>query len=104
LVSQTAEQLDAAGKSSGDNIFIFPLFDNSFHMARSEECICLPHSKDSSGRYHVYGEAVLAPRDTQFEMFRTCIPILKMASGKNSIILAPLRDTCFLAAVKTLTM
>jgi hypothetical protein len=50
----------------------------------------LPHSKDFNGKYHVYGEAVLAPRDTQFEMFRTCIPILKQASGKNSIILAPL--------------
>jgi hypothetical protein len=59
-------------------------------MARSDECIYLPHSKDSNGKFHVYGEAVLAPRDTQFEMFRTCIPILKQASGKNSIILAPL--------------
>ncbi len=59
-------------------------------MARSEECIYLPHSKDSNGKYHVYGEAVLAPRDTQFEMFRTCIPILKQATGKNSVILAPL--------------
>jgi hypothetical protein len=90
LAKLTSEQLDAAGKSTGEDFFIFQLFDNSFHMARSEECIFLPHSKDSNGRYHVYGEAVLAPRDTQFEMFRTCIPILKLATGKNSIILAPL--------------
>jgi hypothetical protein len=90
LVKLTTERLDAAGKSSGEDFFIFQLFDNSFHMARSEECIYLPHSKDSNGKYHVFGEAVLAPRDTRFEMFRTCIPILKQATGKNSVILAPL--------------
>ncbi len=54
MVSQAAERLDSARKSSGDDIYIFQLFDNSFHMARSE-CIYLPHSQDSSGRYHVYG-------------------------------------------------
>jgi hypothetical protein len=90
LVKLTSECLDAAGKSAGEDFFIFQLFDNSFHMARSEECTYLPHSKDSNGRYHVFGEAVLAPRDTQFEMFRTCIPILKQAAGKNSVMLAPL--------------
>ncbi len=89
MVSQTAERLDSARKSSGDDIYIFQLFDNSFHMARSEG-IYLPHSKDSSGRYHVYGEAVLASRETQFEMFHTCLSLLKITAGKNSVILAPL--------------
>jgi hypothetical protein len=36
----------------------------------------------------MYREAVLASRDSQFEMFPACLPLLKMAAGK--IILTPL--------------
>jgi hypothetical protein len=68
----------------------YQLFDNSFHMARSEEFVLLPHSKDASGCYHVFGEAVLAPRDTQFDLFRTCLPLLKLSEGKKALILSPL--------------
>jgi hypothetical protein len=61
-------------------------------MAPSEEGVYLPHSKDASAKYHVhvYREAVLASRDSQFEMFPACHPLLKMAAGKKAIILTPL--------------
>ncbi len=33
----------------------------------------------------VYGESVLAPRETQFTMLQACLPLLKMAEGRKAI-------------------
>jgi hypothetical protein len=58
---------------------VFQLVDKSFHMALSNDCVHLPRSEDAAVKYHVFGEAVLAPKETQHEMFRTCVPLLKLA-------------------------
>jgi hypothetical protein len=62
LAALVDEKVAEAGGGSKEDIYVFQLYDNSFHMARTEDCIYLPHSKDSCGNYHVFGEAVLAPR------------------------------------------
>jgi hypothetical protein len=80
-----------------DDICVFQQFEKSFHIARSDECVYLPHSKDASERYHVFNNAVLAPRDSQFKMFCACLLLLKKAEGKRAIILAPCHAICFLA-------
>jgi hypothetical protein len=62
-------------------------------MGLSDDCVHLPHWKDTAGKYSVFGEAVLAPRgvgDTRYEMFSTCIPLLKLAEGKIAVMLGPL--------------
>jgi hypothetical protein len=88
--ASAVESLLSLASMKIEDVYIYQLFDNSFHMARSEEFVLLPHSKDASGRYHVFGEAVLAPRDTQFDLFRTCLPLLKLSEGKKALILSPL--------------
>jgi hypothetical protein len=42
LVSQTAEQLETARKCSGDDIYIFQLFDNSWLAWRSVQYLPSP--------------------------------------------------------------
>ncbi len=69
---------------------VFQLVDKSFHMALSNDCVHLPHSKDAASKFHVFGEAVLAPKETQHEMFRTCVPLLNSAEGKRAIMMGPL--------------
>jgi hypothetical protein len=59
-------------------------------MALSDGCAHLPHSKDTDGKYRVFGEPVLATRDTQYEMFRTWIPLFKLSEGKNAVMRGPL--------------
>jgi hypothetical protein len=90
LATLVDEKVAEAGGGSKEDIYVFQLYDNSFHMARTDDCIYLPHSKDSCGNYHVFGEAVLAPRDSQFEMFRASLPLLRKADGKRTVIMAPL--------------
>ncbi len=62
-------------------------------MALSKECVHIPHSKDADGKHHVFGETVLAPTDTQYEKFWTCIPLLKLADGKLAVTLGPSTNT-----------
>jgi hypothetical protein len=51
-------------------------------MAVSDECVHLPHSKDTDGKYRVFREPVLATMDTQ--------DLLKLAERKNAVMLGPL--------------
>ncbi len=74
----------------GKRCFVFQLVDNSYHMALSNECVHLPNFKGADSKYHIYGETVLFLRDTQYEMLRTCIPLLNLAEGKCTNMLGPL--------------
>jgi hypothetical protein len=88
-------------KLEGGRVRFPQLFDDSLHRTCSEDCEYLPHSKDARRKYHVYGEAVLASRESKFEMFWACLPLLQMAKGRRTIILAPLPRYLFSRCCKT---
>jgi hypothetical protein len=81
-----------------DDVYVFQLFDNNFHMVRSKKCVYLPHSKDASRNYLVYGEA-------QFEMFCACLLLLKIGEGgRGQLYRHHSFATCLLTAARIKTM
>jgi hypothetical protein len=48
LLGLANKRMDEADGRSKEDVLIDQLFDNSSHMARSEECILLLHWKDAS--------------------------------------------------------
>ena len=71
-------------------VVVFQLYDSSFHLARTEEGSLLPACKTGDGLYHVHGEAIVAPKESQFAAFTATKDVLATAGKLQKIIVSPL--------------
>ena len=80
------------GEVKGDCTVIYQLFDNSFHMAKTEEGGLIPAVRESGpgGKFHVQGEAVFAPKELQYSIFNQVKPLLDVAEPYQRIMISPL--------------
>ena len=70
---------------------VVQLYDNSFYLAKPEEGGLLPAVRDSeSGKYHVPGESVFAPKELQYSTFVLSKPILEAVAMHPAILVSPL--------------
>ena len=77
------------GKVKGDCTVIYQLFDNSFHMAMTEQGGLIPAvwEPGPGGKYHLHGEAIFAPKELQYSTFNLvnlCWRLLNPTSGSWS--------------------
>ena len=80
------------GEVKGDCTVIYQLFDNSFHMAKTEEGGLIPAVRESGpgGKFHVQGEAVFAPKELQYAIFNQVKPLLEVAEPYQRVMISPL--------------
>ena len=85
-------EVKALGEVKGDCTVIYQLFDNSFHMAKTEEGGLIPAVREPGpgGKYHVHGEAVFAPKELQYSTFNLVKPLLEAAEPYQRILVSPL--------------
>ena len=69
---------------------VFELFDNSFYYAQCDDGSLIPARKGQDGRYHVDGDSVLAPKETQFNLFKKMLPVFEAAKHLRRILVPPL--------------
>jgi hypothetical protein len=91
---QSVEQMrimlkEAILKHNPDTI-VFQLLDNSIYFAKMSDGGTIPSRKGLDGKYHVDGELVLASRETQQQLLKTCRPLFEVAAGRKAVIVAPL--------------
>jgi hypothetical protein len=86
LESRVAESVSARH----NDVYVFQLWDNSLHAAWAEESATIPHTKDSLGKYHVHGDAIIVPAAAQTEIFKLVLPLLTVAKRHSTVLLGPL--------------
>ena len=71
-------------------VVVLQLYDSSFHLARTAEGSLLPACKTGEGLYHVHGEAIVAPKESQFAAFTATKDVLAATGKLQKIIVSPL--------------
>ncbi len=56
-LAQSQERREAGSKHN--DVYVFQLWDNTLHGAWAEETATIPHTKDSLGKFHVHGDAII---------------------------------------------
>ncbi len=84
------QKITESGGSMHNDVYVFQLWDNTLHAAWAEDTATIPHTKDSLGKYHVHGDAIIVPVSTQTEIFKTLLPLLRTASNHSSVLVGPL--------------
>jgi lysophospholipase L1-like esterase len=84
------QKITESGGTMHNDVYVFQLWDNTLHAAWAEDTATIPHTKDSLGKYHVHGDAIIVPVSTQTEIFKTLLPLLRRASNHSSVLVGPL--------------
>ena len=85
LVKQRLEE------ASPGCVVVYQLYDSSFHFARTEEGSLVPACKSpGDGRFHTHGEAVVAPKESQFAAFSATKGVLEAAGKLQRVLISPL--------------
>ena len=75
---------------AGNIIVVFEMFDNCYYYAQCDDGSLIPARRGHDGRYHVDGESVLAPKETQFALFKKLLPVLNAVKGAKRVLVPPL--------------
>jgi len=78
------------GDTAGCQCVVFEFFDNCFYFAQYDDGSLIPVRKGHDGRYHVDGDSVLAPKETQFNLFKKLLPVLETAKEARRILIPPI--------------
>ena len=72
-------------------VVVLQIFDTSFHFARTEDGGLVPACRSADdARFHVHGESVVAPKESQFSAFSVSKEIMLAAAKHQLIIISPL--------------
>ena len=72
-------------------VVVLQIFDTSFHFARTEDGGLVPACRSADDeRFHVHGESVVAPKESQFSAFTVSKEIMLAAAKHQLIIISPL--------------
>ena len=75
----------------GNCVVLLQLFDNNFFLARTEDGGLIPAVREAvSGKYHVHGDLVVAPKEIQYSLFSIVKPVIELASSHQKVIIRPL--------------
>ena len=87
-----AELVKTTLKTARPNcVVVFQIFDTSFHFARTEDGGLVPACRATSdAKFHVHGESVVAPKESQFSAFTVAKDVLLAAAKHQIIIISPL--------------
>ena len=88
MVELVKKQLEGA---SPRRVAVFQLYDSSFHFARTELGSLIPACRSlADGKFHTQGEAVVAPKESQFSAFTATKAVIEAAGKLQKIIISPL--------------
>jgi hypothetical protein len=84
------QKIAESGGARLNDVYVFQLWDNTLHAAWAENSATIPHTKDSLGKYHLHGEAIIVPVSTQTDVFKMLLPLLRTACNHSSVLVGPL--------------
>ena len=71
-------------------VAVFQMYDNCSYFARADDGSMAPAKKLSDGKYHMEGASILAPKESQYVLFKKTLPILESVADLRKVVLAPL--------------
>jgi hypothetical protein len=71
-------------------VIVLQLFDASCFFARMEDGSRIMPKKQQDGRFHIQGELVVCPGETQLELLNIMKPVLDAVGNKLAIFVTPL--------------
>jgi hypothetical protein len=91
-VSKLLADIKAAmGDLPSDEVaIVLFMLDNAYYKARAEDGNLIPHSRDITGRYHIYGDVMGAPMETNKQVLLQLVPLIKALQDYDKIVMTPL--------------
>jgi hypothetical protein len=87
---QLGAQLAAAVGDLDPEVIVLQLFDASCFFARMDDGSRMMPKKQADGRFHIQGELVVCPGETQLELLNTMKLVLDAVGNKLAIFITPL--------------
>jgi uncharacterized membrane protein YgcG len=85
-----AAQLAKAVGDLDPDVVVLQLFDSSCFFARTEDGSRIMPKKQPDGRFHILGELVVCPVETQLELLNTMKPIFDAMGHKAGVFVTPM--------------
>jgi hypothetical protein len=85
-----AAQLAKAVGDLDPEVVVLQLFDSSCFFARTEDGSRMMPRKQPDGRFHIQGELVVCPVETQLELLNTMKPVFDAVGHKAGVFVTPM--------------
>jgi hypothetical protein len=81
----------AIGDLPSDEVaIVLFMLDNAYYKARAEDGNLIPHSRDITGKYHIYGDVLGAPMESNKQVLLQLVPLIKALQDYDKIVMTPL--------------